>query len=214
MNALPPSPSPKPVFREVVGEEAWARLGSAVRRHYFLRPDTDDAITVRGRMGEVRHSALATLILPFARIAGALVPYQGRDVPIEVHYRVRGPRIHWDRVFHFPGRAPFHFRSFMVRSGSGEVIEFVRLGIGMRMRVSVENGALVFRGAGYVWRLFGRDWPIPAGLLLGRAEVVEGPCEGPDRFEMAMHLRHPLFGELFRYDGRFELGAEAPASVP
>ncbi|WP_152047098.1 DUF4166 domain-containing protein [Aureimonas psammosilenae] len=197
-----------PIFASVLGAD-WFELGAIVRRHYSLRPFRRDAVTVRGAMDEVWHSNLAKLPLPMARLAGALVPYRGRDVPIEVHYSAREAdgTLHWDRVFHFPGRSPFHFRSHMELAGGNEVIEFVRLGIGMRLAVTAEAGALVFRGKGYVWRVLGRDWPLPLELVLGRAYVEERPA-GEDRFSMRMNLVHPLFGELFRYSGRFAV--EAP----
>lgn len=198
-----------PVFREVLGED-WHELGGIVRRHYFLRPFSDDRICVKGTMREVHHSAFARLLLPLARIAGALVPYRGTDVPIEVHYTARpdDATIHWDRVFHFPGRRPFHFRSHMEQTAANRVIEFVRFGIGMRLRVTAEDGALVFRDEGYIWRLFGVDVPLPMGLLMGRAYVEERPVD-EESFSMRMSLKHPLFGELFRYDGTFVIAPDA-----
>ena len=198
-----------PIFQSVLGAE-WASLGDIVRKHYSPRPFSRDAVTVRGAMNEVWHSRMAKVLLPMARLAGALVPYRGRDVPIEVHYSARhdDSTLHWNRVFHFPGRAPFHFRSHMEVADGNEVIEFVRLGIGMRLVVTAEDGALVFRGRGYVWRVLGRDWPLPLGLVLGQAYVEERPAD-VDRFTMKMTLIHPLFGELFRYDGRFAVDAPA-----
>jgi hypothetical protein len=56
-----------------------------------------------------------------------------------------------------------------------EVIEYVRFGIGMRLAVSAEDGALVFRDLGYVWRIAGLRIPLPLGLLLGTAYVEERP---------------------------------------
>ena len=196
-----------PIFETVLGGD-WTKLGAVVRRHYSLRPFSRDAVTVRGSMEEVWHSAFAKLLLPMARLAGALVPYRGRDVPVEVHYAARegDATLHWDRVFHFAGKPPFHFRSHMELAEGNEVIEFVRLGIGMRLAVTAEAGALVFCGTGYIWRLVGRDWPLPLGLVLGRAYVEERPA-GEDRFTMRMNLVHPLFGELFRYRGRFAVDA-------
>ncbi len=205
-----PRPDPAtPIFETVLGPD-FRDLGAIVRRHYSLRPFSRDAVTVRGTMGEVWHSGLARLLLPMARIAGALVPFRGRNVPIEVHYSAREtrPTLHWDRVFHFEGRVPYHFRSHMEVAGKGEVIEFVRLGIGMRLGVTAEEGALVFRGRGYLWRVFGVDIPLPLGLVLGRAYVEERPATD-DAFTMRMTLDHPLAGTLFRYDGRFTIDATA-----
>lgn len=204
----------RPVFQEVLGED-WHRLGEVIRRHYFLRPFSDGYICVEGVMHEVEHSAFAKVLLPFARIVGALVPYRGRDVPIEVHYTARPDdgTLHWNRVFQFTGRRPFHFRSHMQQVGPNQVIEFVRFGVGMRLRVTAEEGALVFRDEGYVWRLFGRDLPLPVGLLLGTGYIEERPIDAHS-FSMRMTLKHPLFGELFRYSGRFTLPEGAEGVVP
>lgn len=203
----------QPVFHEILGDD-WHRLGEVVRRHYFLRAFSDDQICVKGRMHEVWHGAAAKLLIPFARIFGALVPYRGTDVPIEVNYRARpgDSTIHWDRVFHFAGRPAFHFRSHMEPTGGNRVIEFVRFGIGMRLKVTVEEGALVFRDAGYIWRILGIDMPLPVGLVLGRAYIEERPVDAT-HFSMRMTLTHPLLGELFRYSGSFALGDECVASV-
>lgn len=195
-----------PLFARVLGD-GWSDLGAIIRRHYFLRACSGDRVTVSGTMDEVYLSPAAKLLSPLSRMVGALVPYGGTDIPIEVHYEAPqgSEAIHWDRVFRFPGRAPYHFRSRMVMVEPGEIIEFVRFNIGLRMRVTAEDGALVFRDTGYVWRLGSIDLPIPGRLLLGRAYVEERP-EGEDRFSMRMNLRHPLLGELFRYSGRFTMG--------
>lgn len=202
-----------PVFKQVLGAD-WDRLGPIIRRHYFLRSFSDDYICVKGTMHEVHHSAFAKLLIPIARIFGALVPYRGTDVPVEVHYTARrdDATIHWDRVFHFAGRAPFHFRSHMEQIGPNRVIEFVRFGVGMKLRVTAENGALVFRDEGYIWRLFGMDVPLPMGLLMGSAYVEERPVDN-DNFSMRMTLTHTLFGKLFRYEGRFTLAQDDAVSI-
>jgi hypothetical protein len=202
------------VFQAVLGPD-WPSLGPVIRRHYFLRSHSSDAITVTGVMDEVYHSGLAMLLIPFGRLFGGIVPYRGTDVPIAVHYTSRpdDATIHWDRVFRFAGRRPFHFRSLMEPGEPGRVIEFVRFGLGIRLDVTAEDGALVFRDRGYVWRLFGRDIPLPIHLIFGRTTVEERPVD-EDRFTMRMVITHPLFGDLFRYSGRFAVPAEAqPAAA-
>ena len=204
-------PDDTPIFQRVLGD-GWSELGEVVQRHYFLRSGHADRMTVIGTMAEVRAGPVARLTMPLARIVGALVPYQGTDVPVAVHYEPRpdDAALYWDRVFRFPGRKPYHFRSHMVANGPAEVIEFVRFGVGLRLAVTAEDGALVFRDLGYVWRIAGVDVPLPARLLLGRAYVEERPIAGePDRFTMRMTLRHPLFGEMFAYSGTFQLPSEA-----
>lgn len=212
--SAPGVPSPRsaesgtePVFHTVLGP-GWQTLGTVIRRHYFLRPRTRDAITVTGVMDEVYHSGLATLLIPFGRLFGGIVPYRGTDVPIAVHYTSNpgNANIHWDRVFRFAGRQPFHFRSHMEPGRGGEVIEFVRFGLGVRLAVTAEDGALVFRDRGYVWRLLGHDIPLPIHLLFGRAYVEERPVDDLS-FTMRMVISHRLFGDLFRYSGRFTIPA-------
>ena len=204
--------SATPLIRQALGP-AWEHLGDVIRRHYAMTPLSAEHVCVRGAMHEVHHAPWAALLMPFGRLVGALVPHTGTDVPIEVHYRCRtdDPHLYWDRIFHFAGRVPFHFRSHMEAAPSqdGEVIEFVRFGIGMRLAVSAEDGALVFRDKGYIWRIAGLRIPLPLGLFLGTAYVEERPDPtDPDHFTMKMLLRHRWFGDVFRYSGRFRLGSQ------
>ena len=204
----------RPVFQQALGP-AWDRLGDAIRRHYTMAPHSNDHVCVRGTMHEVHHAPWAALLMPFGRLFGALVPYTGREVPIEVHYRCRpdDPHLYWDRIFRFAGRAPFHFRSHMEHDAADGalVIEYVRFGIGMRLAVSAEDGALVFRDRGYVWRLGRLRIPLPLGLLMGTAYVEERPDpRDPDAFSMRMLLRHRWFGDVFRYSGSFRLPDDLP----
>ncbi len=199
----------RPVFQQALGP-GWERLGEVIRRHYTMAPWSEDHVCVEGRMNEVHHARWAALLMPLGRLFGALVPYTGTDVPIAVHYRCRPgtPHLYWDRIFQFPGRPPFHFRSHMELTDTrrGEVIEYVRFGVGMRLAVSAEDGALVFRDRGYVWRIAGLRIPIPLNLLMGVAYVEERPDPAdPEHFTMKMVLRHRWFGDLFRYSGRFRL---------
>lgn len=204
-------PIPVPEFQTVLGDANWQRLGTVVREHYSLRPFTTDQMTVHGHMDEVWHARIAKLFMPMGRLFGALVPHQGREVPIDVHYSCRSTDagLYWDRRFHFPGRPVFHFRSHMVVADAArhEVIEYVRFGLGLRLRVTAEDGALVFRDVGYVWRIGRLQLPMPLHLVLGRAYVEERPVPGDEAaFTMKMTIRHPWWGELFRYSGRFRLG--------
>ena len=193
------------VFEKILGD-SWDDLGGVIKQHYFLRPYSDDYICVSGVMSEVYHSTIAKFFLPFGMLFGAVVPYRGRNVPIDVHYSCSkgDANIYWDRVFKFSEENHYHFKSHMEHTKDNEVIEFVRFGVGMRLRVTAENGAIVFRDSGYIWRLFGRDLPIPVGLLFGKAYVEERPVD-ENNFEMKMTLEHPLFGVMFRYAGAFSL---------
>ena len=195
----------EPVFKTVLGSD-WEKLGNVVQKHYFLRPFSDDYICVNGVMSEVNHSLLAKLLLPLGLLFGAIVPYRATNVPIEVHYNAckDNSNIYWDRVFKFSDSRHFHFKSHMVQVKDNEVIEFVRFGVGLRLRVTAEDGAMVFRDTGYLWRLFGLNIPFPGSWLLGHAYVEERPIDD-EHFSMKMEITHPWFGTLFVYRGRFTL---------
>ena len=194
------------VFQTVLAE-SWSDLGSVIRQHYFLRPYSDDYICVCGEMSEIYHSWIAKIILPFGVLFGAVVPYRANNVPIDVHYtsRKNNANIYWDRVFKFSEKNHYHFKSHMEHVRGNEVIEFVRFGVGMRLKVTAENGAIVFRGNGYIWRIFGMDIPIPVNLIFGNAYVEERPLD-ENNFSMKMILSHSIFGVMFRYEGKFSLG--------
>jgi len=121
-----------------------------------------------------------------------IIKYPGNgtvEIPIDVHYKGRpgNANLYWDRVFKFSDRSHFHFKSHMELYKCNEVIEYVRFGIGMRLKVTAENGAIVFRANGYIWRIFGKLIPIPVNLLFGSAYVEERLIDG-NRFDMKMIL--------------------------
>lgn len=194
------------IIQEVLGD-SWSELDNVIRRHYFLRPFSDDYICVSGEMSEIYHSSVAQLFIPFATLLSAVVPYRANNVPTDVHYASskENANIYSDRVFKFTEKNHYHFKSHMEHVRDNEVIEFVRFGVGLRLKVTAENGAIVFRGAGYIWRQFGVDIPVPIGLFFGNAYVEETPIN-ENNFRMKMTIEHRLFGVMFRYEGTFNFG--------
>jgi len=196
------------IFETVLGDD-WNNLGEAIQQHYLLSPYSNDYICASGVMSEVTHSTIAKLIIPFGRIFGAIVPYRGKNVPVDVHHESSesNSNIHWRRVFKFE-RGDFCFTTVMEPTKENEVIEFVRFGLGIRLQVSVENDALFFKDTGYVWRVLGRGFSFPGGWIMGNVFVVERPLD--ERwFSMSMKLTHPLLGDLFGYKGKFEVISDA-----
>ena len=83
-----------------------------------------------------------------------------------------------------------------------EIIEYVCYGLGIRMRMSVDHGALVFKSKGYVWNIAGIRISIPAWLILGEATIIEKASAG-DKFYISFEIIYPLFGKTFAYSGEF-----------
>jgi len=198
-----------PIFKQILGHK-WNELGKVIQNHYFLAPYTNNYICVKGEMDEIYHSWFAKLLIPFGLIFGAIVPFNKKQVPIDVHYNSHpgDPNLYWDRVFKFKGRKAFHFKSHMEQQTGNEVIEFVRFGVGMKLAVTAEDGALVFRDKGYIWRILGINIPMPINLLFGNAYIEERPINN-EHFSMKMIIKHPLFGVMFRYSGTFSFSIES-----
>ncbi len=78
----------------------------------------------------------------------------------------------------------------------------MKYGVGVRLAVTLDAEVLQFRSKSFVWRIAGREFNIPSYCAMGNIAVDEYP-DGDDRFAMTMKIVHPLFGELFRYQGRF-----------
>lgn len=179
-------------------------LGKVIHDHYFLKPYSHDCICVKGEMVEIHHSLIAKLLIPFGLLFGAIVPYNRKNVPIDVYYnsKIDSPKLYWDRVFKLSSTKDFHFKSHMEYLADNQVIEYVRFGVGMKLLVTAEDGALIFRDNDYVWKLFGINIPIPMNLIFGNAYIEERPIDD-EHFSMKMIIKHPVFGLLFRYSGKF-----------
>lgn len=88
--------------------------------------------------------------------------------------------------------------------GGDEIIEYVKYGMGIRMQMSVENGALVFTSAGYVWDTGIVRIPIPTWAILGDARIVERAISEQELY-LEFTMVHPLFGKTFGYSGAFHI---------
>ncbi|MFC1748302.1 DUF4166 domain-containing protein [Pseudomonadota bacterium] len=195
-----------PVIKQALGKH-WDALAPIVKRHYDITPGEASKMIIRGTMDEVYHSPIAKLFLLPGRIFGALVPYKGKNIATEVcnwTTQENNKAMFWHRTLDFPNKPPVIFRSRMEHINNDEIIEYVRFGMGIRMRMSVHNGALKFASIGYVWKIGRIKIPIPTWAILGNAEIIEKAISD-DSFYIAFNMTHPLFGKTFSYSGTFSI---------
>jgi hypothetical protein len=194
-----------PIFRNIFGA-SWDQLPPVIREHYANRPFSRDVVVVEGVM-DVELSGMARLFAPLLRISGALVPIEGREIPVTVTFRSDpdSKAFIFDREFRFAGRKPYHFRSAMVPVAGHEVIEWMAIGFGWRAAFSYAEGQVRLDHRGYALRCFGRVIPMPVEWLFGRGEAWERAIDDT-RFAMEMTIRHRLFGMLYGYRGTFRIG--------
>lgn len=196
--------NPVSIMKKALGEE-WELLDDIVKQHYEMAPGTSSSMTIHGSMDKVFHSNIAKLFLLPGRIFGALVPYRGSDISTEVKNWTRNDNtkaMFWHRTLQFPGKPLTEFRSRMEYSNGDEIIEYVKYGLGIRMHMSVDDGALVFTSAGYVWDIGLARIPIPTWAILGDSKIVERAVS-ENEFYIDFNMVHPLFGRTFGYSGNF-----------
>jgi len=134
---------------------------------------------------------------------GGLVNRRGRQVATVVEKRVVGDRQYWRRTITYPDGRSIYFNSFWVAAGPGQVIEFVNPVLGLQMAPYLAGSRLHYRGIRFVAKLGPLLLPIPEWLVLGHTTIVEEAVD-ENHFVMDFRLIHPLFGEVFRYSGKFE----------
>ncbi len=194
------------VIKQALGAQ-WDDLDPLVKQHYDIIPGEAASMVIHGVMDEVYHSNIAKLFLLPGKIFGALVPYKGKNIPTEVKNWTTTDNhqaMFWHRTLTFPNKKPVIFSSRMEHVKNDEIIEYVRYGMGIKMKMSVQSGALQFKSTGYVWKVAGISIPIPTWFILGDATIIEKTVS-EDEFYIDFKMTHPLFGRTFAYSGTYHI---------
>lgn len=190
-----------PIFQSVFGEQ-WHRLPPVMQKHYAVIPYNDEVITAEGTL-TIR---ACWLIKRVARLTGILVPYEGNRVPVTVRFYSGqdSADFHFDRIFHYPGKPPYHFHSRMRLLNGNELIERMRFGLGWKLAYEWDGRKVILSHRGYIWQIGAIHFPIPLSWLIGKGYAEEEALSN-DMFRMWTHTLHPWFGEMLRYEGEFEI---------
>ena len=196
--------SKDPIFQSIFGLP-WAALPPVMQKHYAVRPDSYDRVVVCGLM-TIKRSHFMKLMAPMLKIFGALIPYDGEDVPASVTF-YSGPKssdFHFDRVFQPAGRPAFRFHSRLVQIVGSDVIELMRFGVGWRSRYQIDGNHVSLSHIGYYWRIGKVLIPLPLTWMIGKGAAAE-VVVSDTKFRMWMTITHPVFGETYRYEGIFQI---------
>jgi hypothetical protein len=186
----------------LVGEAGWQALPAAVRARFDASAHAGPCV-YRGVM-QVHASRFGRVIARALRLFGTpIVPWTSEAVGVDVlTWPARTGGLVWDRTYTFEGRAPITITSRKLVARDGTLMEIARAGLGMRLSVSQDGGALVFQSRGYFWRVAGLALPIPGWLTPGRAVIVHRDLGG-GAFAFQLRFVHALAGETFFQEGRF-----------
>lgn len=202
----------QPIFQAIFADQ-WEDLPACFKAHYANRPRTRDVVVVEGLMN-ITMNGYMRAFAPLLGLMGMLTPHEGKDVPVTVRFLSEpdSDDFVFERTFRFPNKKPVLFRSKMHMTKPHEVIELMGPNIGWRCGYYYDpiKGNIyhvVMRHRGYVWRLFGKDIPLPQWIeiLVGRGHAYEVET-GEDSFAMRMEINHSMFkAPIYAYEGRFRV---------
>ena len=178
----------------------WQQLSPAIRRR-FAAAHHD---TVYAGAMDFRASLAGRCFAAAARLfGGPLIAHCARNVPVTVRVRDDGQGgVVWERALALPGAAARVLRSVKQLDDDGALQECVRGGLSMRLRVTQEQGALVFTSTAYFVRLGRWRCSVPDWLAPGVCRV-EHRDEGPGRFRFTLSMTHRWWGQTFHQTGVF-----------
>jgi predicted DCC family thiol-disulfide oxidoreductase YuxK len=193
-----------PIFKSVFGE-SWDALPLILKKHYSIRPYTNDSIKLEGLM-DIKHSKFIGLIQPLLKVFGALVPYEGSNIATTIYSKSdsNNDSFIFERHFKISEKKTFIYRSTFLRLKDNEVIEMMKFGLGWVSYYSYKNKKIILTHKGYSWRIFGLIVPIPLTFIFGKVYAEEKEVDD-NQFRMKMKITHPLFGEIFKYSGIFKI---------
>ena len=177
-------------------KEQWDHLPQALKNHYQASDNTD--------VGElsIEYPRGMQIPLNLLRFFGALINRSGVNIPTDVNKTMRREKQYWSRQIRFPSGESVTFKSTWQYDEGNELVEYVNSCLGLRMAVKVENAMLRYEGKCFEVRLGKIRFSIPEWLMLGHTSIQEEAIDDYS-FRMDFRLRHPLFGQIYRYSGTF-----------
>lgn len=190
------------LFKAYLGDE-WAKINPHIQRRFSQDPLPGAPICYHGIMTHVRCSLLGKLLAHAVQWTGALQPYRGNHVPVEIIVSARSDidGVFKERIYRFEGRKPFRFNSYMTLH-KGKLLEFVGGGFGMSIHIEVKDGNLHFHDRGYFIGLGPLRIPLPYFLSPGDTYLLHENV-GEQQFNIIIRIHHRLFGEMYYQEGVF-----------
>lgn len=179
----------------------WDELAPALKAHYAVTKNRDVGVL------SIEYPKAMQWPLNFLRLFGTLINQQAQQVPTRVSKWMMGEQQQWQRRVELPNQV-MSFDSRWQHCGGNELIEYVKPYLGLKMAVSVRDGKLYYAGRSYILKLGSLLIPIPEALVLGHTTIEEIGVDD-EHFTMDFRLQHPLFGQIYRYAGRFHTEIEA-----
>lgn len=200
-------------FSRLLSRDAWSQLPRPVRRRFTRSLAPAEAMLYEGEVAWTRLTFAGRVYGQLARLVGAPLPLapSGRVAAAVVvtEDEALGGQV-WTRIYARPGGFAQVIQSTKRFGGRTGLEECVGGGVGMRLELSVEDRALVFRSRGYFLRVAGRTVGIPDWLTPGVVEVTHRE-ERDGRFSFTLSVTHSRFGRIVEQVAFF---SDAAAAIP
>jgi hypothetical protein len=192
-------------FRALLSDDDWYRLPPATRKRFSKRlADGSTAIYV-GEVVEISFSRIGWWLAQIARLIGGPLPTSNdTHVPsiVTVTEDAATSGQIWTRIYARRNGFPQVIHSSKRFAGPTGLEEYLGFGIGMALRIVVDDQSLLFRSAGYFVQAGGLKLALPAFLTPGALTVTHTDL-GSGQFQFTLEIVHPRFGMLVRQSAVF-----------
>ncbi len=200
-------------FRKILGAARWNALPAAIRARFSKRVEGGASTVYRGYIANTKMNRAGRIFTQIARVIGAPLPldYDNADAPaiVTVTEDADYKGQFWSRQYGRRHGFPQTIQSSKQFSGPTGLEEYIgpfeALGLGMTLRLAVEDEALAFYNDRYFLRVMGRrlwlpNWLSKLTLRVGHAD------HGNGWFEFSLELEHPWLGQLMDQRAMFRDG--------
>ncbi len=193
-------------FRRLVGKDNWHALPLTVQKRFSKKLGTGYSAIYKGYIQYTRMNTVGRWLAKLLKPIGAPLPLdndnENQAAVVTVTEDQQGGGQFWTRQYGRTSGFPQVIHSTKRFTGPTGLFEYVGYGIGMSLKLKVENEALLFLSDQYFlgldkWRVALPKWLTPGELTVGHADHGEG------WFEFTLKLVHPLFGTLVDQSGMF-----------
>ncbi len=187
------------LIRSHLGETQWQDLSQDIAQRFTMAAHSQ-RLRYIGVVNWVYCSPIGKLI------AKALKPFEllpeqcARETQFEFVIDHQGNEIKKRRRYFLGEKSAFTFRSLFANQPT--LHEEFKAGLGMKLKLSVLNGDLLFQDQGYFWRIGKWQIPIPRWCSIGKFELLHHNID-THYFQVIIRISHPILGVLFYQRGKF-----------
>ena len=188
------------ILRQSMSKLDWAKLHPAIQARFSPSILPNTTLCFSGTMQWVYCSPIGALLAKVLRPFSILPDTCNQNTKFDFRIFKRGGVFMKQRRYKLSTDETFTFTSIF--SEQPCLHEEFGGGIGMKLKLAVDQGALMFLDQGYFLRL-GR-WRIrwPRWLTVGSFELLHRNIDA-QRFQVIIRVTHPIFGTLFYQRGEF-----------